>query len=129
MPLNGIDPFGGLDKLFSADHLRSRTFARLFFVSALLCLAMIPPLTGLVDIEHSPTWQRLLWSPVVLGGAPGALFIWSGMLVFWMRLDRSDRWTKRGCFLVLLIGFWYGACLYYFFVYLPQWTQWRRSEA
>ena len=55
-----------------------------------------------------------------MAGTLALFFLWLGMWRYWARLDCSTRMTKRLWFGVLLFGFWYGSCLYYFLLYRPQ---------
>jgi hypothetical protein len=61
--------------------------------------------------------------------AIGSVFIWLGMWRYWVRIDNSRPWIKRIWFVVLLIGFSWGSCLYYFFGYLPEFLRRRRTES
>ena len=60
--------------------------------------------------------------------APTAVFLlWDGMRQFWLRCDRSSKTRRRFSFLLMLIGLWYGALLYYLIVYLPHIrSDWRK---
>jgi hypothetical protein len=60
-------------------------------------------------------------------GAAGAVLIYFSMWFYWARIDESSGWKKRFWFLVLLLGLWYGSCLYYFAVYRPQVTAFRNG--
>ena len=110
------------------DWLISRLSTALFFVSAVLVIAMTPVFLGL-DTTKMTFWQRLPWGILGIVGPLGIIFLWLGMWRYWVRLDNSKVWIKRISFIVLLLGFWWGSCLYYFFAYLPQVIRRRRAEA
>ncbi len=42
---------------------------------------------------------------------------------YWFRLDNSPPYLKRTSFILMLVGVWYGAVLYCYFVYGPQVTR------
>jgi uncharacterized BrkB/YihY/UPF0761 family membrane protein len=59
---------------------------------------------------------------LAIGGAAiavSAFFLWGGMWKYWIVCDSSSQLSRRVWFVVLIIGLWYGAVLYYLFVYLP----------
>jgi len=60
-------------------------------------------------------------------GAAGGCLLYFSMWFYWERLDESKTSTKRSWFVVLLLGLWYGSCLYYFFVYRPQVNAFRKD--
>jgi len=104
---------------YKDDWLVTRQAARLFLVSTFLVLALTPVflanryqhnvVLGAASMGHfgNPRSNRTVFSVV-------------RMWRYWVRIDRSDRWAKRMWFVVLLLGFWWGSCLYCFFAYLPQ---------
>lgn len=59
---------------------------------------------------------------LIVGGAAALadLLLWFGMWRFWIRRDRSSAVARRTWFFVLLLGLWYGAGLYYLFVFRPR---------
>jgi hypothetical protein len=109
------------------DWLISRRTTILFFVSAVLVIALTPVFRGM-DTTNLTFWQRLPWGILGIVGPIGLFFLWLGMWRYWVRLDRSSTWMKRIWFLVMLIGFWWGSVLYYFFAYLPQVMDKTRTE-
>jgi hypothetical protein len=74
--------------------------------------------------------RRRYHQNVLLGAAPVGDFMDVSTprivrsVVWSVALWASDRflgmWAKRMWFIVLLVGFWWGSCLYRYFVYLPQ---------
>ena len=104
----------------SAEWLSSRGAAVLFSCSTLLVIALIPvsPL-GIVNVGQLSGLSRLAWDILAVVGTMGLFFLWFGMWKFWSHVDNSTRTAKRAWFVVLLLGFWYGSCLYCWFVYLP----------
>jgi hypothetical protein len=117
-----IDKAGlpGIAARFKDDWLVSGQAAKLFFASTLLTVPFTPIFLGMLTISKMSSVGKLMWNVVGIAGTVAVFFLWLGMWRFWVRLDGSNGITKRVWFLVLLLGFWYGACLYYYFVYLPQ---------
>lgn len=104
-----------LDELFCA-----RPLVWLFFVATLLVLPVTVITTGGVDLSQVRGWQQIPWDILCVACPLGLLFIFAGMWIYWVKVDRSKRARKRLWFVVLLVGAWYGSCLYYYFAYLPQ---------
>jgi uncharacterized BrkB/YihY/UPF0761 family membrane protein len=102
------------------DWLVSRVSTVAFFLSVLAVIALTPIFLGTIDTTKMTFWQRLPWGLLGIFGPVGLIFLWLGMWRYWVRLDNSRRWVKRIWFFVLLVGFWWGSCLYYFLAYLPQ---------
>lgn len=113
---------------FKDDWLITGQAARLFLLSTVLVLALTPVFLGWVDTTKMSFWMRLPWGILGVVGPVAIFFLWFGMWRYWVRLDDSKVAAKRAWFLVLLLGFWWGSCLYYFFVYHPQATQRGRAE-
>lgn len=44
---------------------------------------------------------------------PGALIIWVAMLVYWREGDMSPKWKKRLWLLLIVVGFCFGASIYF----------------
>lgn len=128
MRVDRIGPLGLLNS-FRDDWLVSRQASRLFFVSAVLVLLLTPVSLGWVDIPKMTFFQRLPWGILGVAGPVGMMFLWLGMWRYWFRLDDSGAWNKRFWFIVLLFGFWWGSCLYFFFAYLPRVTRVRTMNS
>jgi len=62
-------------------------------------------------------------------GAAGCLTIYYSMWFYWREVDASKAGKKRLWFFVLLLGLWYGSCLYYYCVYRPQVTALRKGPS
>jgi hypothetical protein len=105
---------------FRDDWLTTAQAARLFLLAALLVLALTAVLLGSINTTRMSLWARLPVGVLGVLGPIALFFLWFGMWRYWVRIDNSRRWAKRMWFLVLLVGFWWGSCLYCFFVYLPQ---------
>ena len=105
---------------FSDDWLITQRAAKLFLVSTLLVLAVTPILLGRINTQTMSFWARLPWGILGVLGSVALFFLWFGMWRYWARVDNSSRWVKRIWFLLLLVGFWWGSCLYCLFLYLPQ---------
>jgi len=122
-----LNPFWWVPKVFSDDWLATRLAAILFFFST-FCVLVFTPVFPNLNASLIYLWQRILSTVLALVVTVGIFFLWIGMWRYWMRLDRSRVWVKRMWFLVLLVGFWWGSCLYYFLGYLPQVIRRARSE-
>ena len=114
---------------FKDEWLITRQAAKLFFLSTLLVLALIPVSLGKIHTNTMSFWVRLPWGILGILGPIALFFLWFGMWRYWVRIDRSGRWAKRAWFVVLLVGFWWGSCLYCLFVYLPRVLRRARVEA
>lgn len=123
-----IGPWGPFN-LFGDDWMVSRKAAKLFFASAVLELLSTLMFFGWIDIAKMTFSQRLPWGILGMVGSVGTGFLWIGMWRYWFRLDDSGAWNKRFWFVVLLVGFWWGSCLYFFFAYLPRVTHHRTAES
>jgi hypothetical protein len=110
----------GLVSSLRDEWLVRRQAAKLFFLATLLVLAVTPQLLGWVSPLSMPAWIRVPWAVLTISGTVALFFLWFGMWRYWARVDDSKRSTRRIWFLVLLFGFWYGSCVYYYCVYLPQ---------
>jgi hypothetical protein len=75
---------------------------------------------GWIDLTKSSLSVRTSVTIFYMLATCALLFLWFGMWAYWVRLDDSKTYSKRLWFLVLLLGFWYGSCLYCYFVYFPQ---------
>lgn len=110
------------------DWLISRVMNRVFFLCSLLVIAVTPLLRGSVAVAQMSFSQRLLLTILVGLGPPGLFCIWIGMWVYWV-YSASSAGAKRAWFFVLLIGFWYGSVIYYFFSYRAEVIRKREMEA
>ena len=119
MTLEKIGPMG-LWNRFRDDWLITPQAAGLFFASTILVLALTPVFLGDVITANMPLWKRIPWSILGVVGPLALFFLWIGMWRYWARVDDSRAYAKRLWFLILLVGLWYGSCLYCYFVYLPQ---------
>ena len=117
-----------LFNLFKDEWLVTRQASVLFFLST-LCVVIYTFAFSRLDLTMMSFWNRLPWGILVLLGPIAIVFLWLGMWRYWVRIDGSSVWVKRLWFLALLFGMWYGACLYYLVVYLPQVLFKRRAEA
>jgi succinate dehydrogenase hydrophobic anchor subunit len=101
----------------SDDWLVSRAAGILFAVSAFIVLALTPLSLGVASVPDTLAGTMFV---AILGivGALSIFFVWMGMWRYWVRIDRSKPALKRLSFVVLLVGFWYGAILYFIYQYL-----------
>ena len=112
---------------FRNDWFDTQRAVTLFVVSTLLVLALTPVFLGQVDPNRLTFWARLPWGILGILGPIALFFLWLGMWRYWVRVDDGAVWTKRIWFVVLLVGFWWGSCLYCFAVYVPQVLRRRRA--
>ena len=105
---------------FKDEWLATHQAGRLFLVSTFLVLALTPVFLGRIDTSTMSFWTRLPWGILGILGPIALFFLWLGMWRYWVRLDNSKVWAKRAWFVILLFGFWWGSCVYCYFVYLPQ---------
>jgi len=104
---------------FRDDWIVTRRAAKFFLVSTILVVVLTVLLGPLQTAKVTPL-IRILGGILGITGALGTIFLWLGMWRYWSRIDNSNAWLKRFWFLVLLVGFWWGSCLYCWFAYLPQ---------
>jgi hypothetical protein len=109
--------FGSLD--YDRLFLRWKT-AALFGIAAALSLGAI--VFRSTDIDFNALSHPTLVALSLLGAAVaiGGFSLLIGMWFFWVKCDASPRWQRVGWFFILLFGFFYGAVLYYFVVYVPK---------
>jgi hypothetical protein len=112
------------------EWLITRRADKLFLLSVILTLALTPifPL-NLIDFTRLSGWSRVPWNLLVIFGTPALFLLWFGMWRYWMLVDDSNRRVKRFWFFVLLLGFWYGSCLYCVTVYRSQIKRMRAAGA
>lgn len=103
------------------DWIKSPRAAKLFLASTFLVLALVPWFEGwIAPATKMALWLRIFWAIFGTVGATGLSFLFYGMWWYWVRLDESKKLLKGMRFLILLFGFWFGSCVYCYFVYLPQ---------
>lgn len=115
-------------RLLEDDWLTSRRTNKFFLLSALCVLGVTIEYFLKIDTSKMSFWRRLPFGLTGIVEPFGLIFIWLGMWRYWVRLDDSNVWIKRGSFLLLLIGFWWGSVVYYFSVYLPQMARLRKVQ-
>jgi hypothetical protein len=116
---DGIGPFAFLD-WFRDEWLVSQRACRFFLIAVPFVLALTPIFFGWVTVTRVTLWMQFVGGVLGVLGPIAVFFLWLGMWRYWMKLDRSKGPVKRVWFVIMLIGFWYGSILYYFFVYRPQ---------
>src|SRR3954451_15693035 len=119
MNFDDIGPLGLWDT-FNVRWMQTRRAAQLFFVASLLILPLLPFFTGTIEPSGDTTFSIVFWGLLGVFGSLSIFFLWLGMWRYWAKVDTSSGWAKRIWFLVMLIGFWYGSCLYCWCVYLPK---------
>jgi membrane protease YdiL (CAAX protease family) len=103
----------------SDEWLMSKTASALFAVSSgLIALVTAALLSGFLLAEGSPLGKPL-WAVAGSSCGIGIFFLWGGMWRCWMKGIPSNRIARRIWFFLMVFGVWYGAALYYIFVYLP----------
>lgn len=117
--LFGLRPSGLFD-WFNDKWLVSGQALKLFCISTLFVAALAPIFFGLVNFAKPSPLERLLWGFEGVFGPISLFFLWIGMWRYWVRLDTSTPALKTASFFLLLVGAWFGAIPYCFFVYRPQ---------
>ena len=107
----------------SRSWLFSTTARRIYFVSALLALALIATLLGVhmamavagtrALTPSASTPVRMFLFPEIAGDA----VLWVGMWYFWFGFDRSHYLKKAVWFVLLFFLAPFGTIFYYFLVY------------
>lgn len=106
--------------MFKDDWLITARAAKLFLVCSVGLIAVTPIFLGWVDPNKMSAAGRISWEVLGIVGAVGTTLLWLGMWRYWLRIDRSRAILRRFWFVILLLGAFYGSCLYYYFVYLPK---------
>jgi hypothetical protein len=119
LKLFGLRPSGLFD-WFNDNWQVSRQALTLFCISTLFVVALGPIFFGLVDPAKQSPWERLLWGFEGVLGPISLFFLWFGMWRYWVRLDTSTPALKTASFVLLLVGLWFGAIPYCFFIYRQQ---------
>lgn len=105
-------------KRINDDWMSSKWATILFAASSFLIIAVTPVWFGYVKIPDATLWGNVLLGILGVVGALSVFFLWAGMWRYWLRIDVSTRASKRLWFYILLVGFWYGAILYFLLKYL-----------
>jgi hypothetical protein len=112
----------------SDEWITSKTAACMLGASATLSIALTPVFWGDVRIVNYGLWNRVLWGSVGILTPASIFFNWFGMWRYWARNDTSGTFARRLSFILLIVGVWFGAAIYYAAVYLPQVRQnWKRQ--
>lgn len=90
----------------------------MFALSAAIIIGMTLMLV-LAPPANPGALGRVIWGTGGVLFALSMFFLWSGMWRFWTKFDESSRWIRRVSFILLVVGIWYGAVVYYLLVYLP----------
>jgi hypothetical protein len=92
----------------------------LFAISSLLTLLLTVVLyIGVPSPSTLSTVSNILYGVVGFVCPLAMFFLWGGMLRYWTTGEPSNRAARRFWFIVLILGMFYGATLYYAFVYMP----------
>ena len=105
---------------FKDEWLVSSQAVKLFLFSTIFVVGTIPIFFGHFEGAGLPPWEQLLFGVEGVLGSISIFFLWGGMWRYWIRLDSSAGFFKATSFILLLVGMWFGAVPYYFFVYRPQ---------
>ncbi|HKV06188.1 MAG TPA: hypothetical protein VJO53_13915 [Candidatus Acidoferrales bacterium] len=79
-------------------------------------------------VFYSQLRENAIFVFSALISALSGVFLISGMERYWARLDSGSKAARRVWFIPLTFGVWFGAALYFSFVYLPQLRRARRSQ-
>jgi hypothetical protein len=93
--------------------------AALFAFSSVVITAVTYVGITNIMIRDTGLLNNVAWGIIGVTCGLSILFVWGGMWSYWIRIDSSGKATRVTWFLLLVIGLWYGAILYYAFVYLP----------
>ena len=96
----------------------SRSAAKLFAVSSIVILAMTGFFFLNINASELGTLSNALLAAGGVCAAASVFFLWGGMWKYWMRFESSSPSARRAWLLLLVVGLWYGAILYYVFRYL-----------
>lgn len=108
--------------------LFTRSAAILLGVAAILSVGVLILMHVDLNLEKLGPTQNLLLSIAGAAGAIGFFALLMCMGVFWLRCDRSSKLVKTVWFVLLAVGFYYGAQVaYYVVVYLPAVVRKHRS--
>jgi hypothetical protein len=105
-------------KKISDEWLTSGTASRLFAFSVIVTLAATAVLL-IFEVRDTSVLSRIFWGVCGVLFPLSIFFLWGGMWRYWMTGQPSSHVARRIWFIFLLFGMWYGAVLYYAFVYLP----------
>jgi hypothetical protein len=103
----------------SDKWLKSRTASLLFAISTVVILAMTAIWFDYVHLSEDVFIQNLFLAVAGVLSVASIVFLWGGMWSYWLKCDDSKRILRKITFVFLLLGFWYGAIVYYLVVYLP----------
>jgi hypothetical protein len=117
--LCGLRPPGLFD-WFNDNWQVSRQALTLFCASTLFVIALGPIFFGLIEPAKQSRLDGFFWGFEGVVGSISVFFLWFGMWRYWVRLDTSTPALKTASFFLLLVGAWFGAIPYCFFVYRPQ---------
>jgi hypothetical protein len=114
-----VQPGSFIWRWISDEWLISKSASLCFGLSVLVIVWMsVVIVSGLEPEAVGATANVLLGVGGVLG-AISVFFLWGGMWRYWARHSSQSPRARGAWFFVLLVGAWYGAILYYSFVYLP----------
>jgi hypothetical protein len=103
----------------SGEWLVSRMASALFAACCVLIAVMTAVLYRDDQLQDIGSIASVLLGVGGMACSVGIFFLWGGMWRYWMTGKPSNRAARRLWFLLLIVGVWYGAILYYVFVYLP----------
>lgn len=104
---------------FDEAHITSRPASIVFGIASMVAIAFSAVWRNLNSIPV-PTSEisNVLWAVCGSVGVLAIVVIWIGMWQFWKKCDRSSKSMKMFYFLLLTLGMWFGAIIYYLAVYL-----------
>jgi len=102
------------------EWLVSRAASASFAISTFLIIGTTFVFLDGKEPQQAGSIGNLLWGVGGVSAAVSVFFLWGGMWRHWISSDSSSLTTRRVWFFVLLVGLWYGAIIYYLFVYLPR---------
>ena len=92
----------------------------LLVLSSVLILAMTLVIYDVARVPEDGVIAQIALGLLGVTATLGVFFLWGGMWLHWRMTPWAGKWSKRFWAVVLFLGFWYGAVVYLYAVYLPR---------
>jgi hypothetical protein len=102
------------------EWLVSKSASAFFALSVLIIVGMTVVLFANIESQTLGFVGNALLGIGGVLAAVSVFFLWGGMWRYWIECDSSSLAARRIWFLVLVVGLWYGAILYYALVYMQR---------
>jgi hypothetical protein len=103
----------------SDDWLLSKKAHASFALSAALIVGMTVAICFDLPDQNRSLLEDILWGALGVAAAVSAFYLWGGMWRHWIRQEQSRGISSRTWRIVLTVGVFYGAVLYYVLEYIP----------